>query len=112
MSITTAAFPKKQFALTVAKVARGSLRPILVVQIPWDQFGAPGGPEAYARIIEEKDAIAVIVAKSPLGEWASSTKFRDDWEVVNGKNPLDALEWHTMAAVADEYPWESFGRSR
>jgi len=102
--------PTKRFAVTVAKKAWTSELPITVVHIPWDQFGAKGGPEAYAALIERSGGDAVIVSKSPEGKWSSYTKLENAWKAVCEATPLDSLEWHTMPIESDYYPWEMFGR--
>ena len=102
--------PIKKFAVTVAKQAWTSELPITVVHIPWDQFVAKGGPDAYALLIERSGANAVIVSKSPDGKWSSSTKVEKAWAAISETNPLASLEWHTMPVEADHYPWELFGR--
>jgi hypothetical protein len=103
--------PKKKYALTVAKQAWPSAPRIIVTHIPWDQFQATGGPEAYAILIEQLGATAVVVSKSPDGKWSSYTKMEKEWEAICKATPLETLEWHTMAVEADHYPWELFGRS-
>ena len=102
--------PKKLFAITVAKKTWTSAVPYLVVSIPWDQFCAKGGPEAYAKLVEAMEARAVIVSKSPKGKWATSTKWEKEWEFMAGADPLESLEWHTMPVESDHYPWELFTR--
>lgn len=102
--------PKKTFAVTVARKSWTSDLPITVVHIPWDQFGAKGGPEAYASLIERSGANAVIVSKSPEGKWSSHTKLENAWKAICEASPPDSLEWQTMPIEADNYPWEMFGR--
>lgn len=99
---------RKRFALTVAKKAWTSELPIIVAHIPWDQFEAKGGPAAYARLIVQTGAAAVIVSRSPGGKWASETKLEKEWAAICEATPLDKLEWHTMPIEADAYPWEMF----
>src|ERR1019366_9208293 len=101
--------PKKRYALTVAKQAWESEHTIIVAHIPWDQFEAPGGPDAYASLLERSGAVAVIVSKSPDGKLSSSTKMEKEWKRLCEGTPLNSLEWHTMAVEADHYPWELFG---
>jgi len=102
--------PMKKFAVTVARKSWTSELPITVVHIPWDQFGAKGGPEAYATLIERSGANAVIVSKSPEGKWSSHTKLENAWKAICESSPPDALEWDTMPIEAEYYPWEMFGR--
>ena len=104
--------PKKRYALTIAKQAWTSEHSIIVAHIPWDQFEAHGGPDAYASLIERSGAIAVIVSKSPDGRWSSSTKIEKEWKEICEATPLNTLEWHTMPVEADHYPWELFGHPR
>ncbi len=102
--------PRKIYALTVAKKAWVAEIPIIVVQIPWDQFSAAGGPEAYTCLVEQPGVHAVIVSRPPGGQWVSSTKIEKEWRAICEATPLDSLEWHTMAVEADHYPWELFGQ--
>jgi len=102
--------PMKKFAVTVARQAWTSEPPITVVHIPWDQFAAKGGPEAYALLIERSGANAVIVSKSSDGKWSSFTKAEKAWAAISETYPLESLEWHTMPIEAEHYPWELFGR--
>jgi hypothetical protein len=101
---------KKRFAIKVAKKTWASELPIVVVHIPWDQFQAPGGPAAYALLIEGTGSIAVVVSKPAGGTWSSSTKIEKAWATISEATPLDSLEWHTMPIESDHYPWELFQR--
>jgi hypothetical protein len=104
--------PKKKYALKVAKQAWISELPIIVAHIPWDQFEAAGGPEAYASVIEGLGSIAVIVSKPQDGRWTSFTKIGKEWKAICEATPLDSLEWQTMPVEADHYPWELFAGQR
>lgn len=102
----------KRFAITVARRAWPSVPSVIVVHIPWDQYGAPGGPAAYARIIEKTGAAAVVASKGPDGRWESTTNIGDVWKGIREATPLASMEWHTMAIESDHYPWERFGGGR
>jgi len=100
---------RKRFAITVARKAWGSTPQVIVVHIPWDQFVAPGGPEAYALLVERGGDSAVIASRGADGKWASTTKHEAVWRGIRETTPLDSMEWHTMAVESDRYPWELFG---
>ena len=100
---------RKRFAITVAKKVWAAIPQVIVVHIPWDQFAAPGGPEAYMLLVERTGASAVIASKGPDGAWVSRTKLEAVWKAIRKATPLDSMEWHTMAIESDQYPWELFG---
>jgi hypothetical protein len=100
---------RKRFAITVAKKVWAAIPQVIVVHIPWDQFAAPGGPEAYMLLVERTGASAVIASRRSDGTWASTTKLESVWKAIREVTPLETMEWHTMAVESDRYPWELFG---
>jgi hypothetical protein len=100
---------KKRYGLPAARIEGASPVPIIAVLIPWDQFQAVGGPDAYASLIAKADAIAVIVSRSPDGKWASATSIERVWSKICEATPIESLQWHMMTVESDLYPWEMFG---
>jgi hypothetical protein len=102
---------KKRYGLPAARIEWPSPVQIIAVQIPWDQFGRPGGPDAYHRLLAREDAIFVIVSKGPDGKWRSSSKIEKEWGAICGATRVEDHQWNMMTVESDHYPWELFGKS-
>jgi hypothetical protein len=101
---------KKRYGLPAARIEWPFPLQIMAVQIPWDQFEQPGGPEAYHSLLAREDAIFVIVSKGPDGKWRSATKIEKEWGAICETAPVESHQWHMMTVESDLYPWELFSR--
>jgi hypothetical protein len=101
---------KKRYGLPAARIEWPSPVQIIAVQIPWDQFERPGGPEAYHGILAREDAVFVIVSKGPDAKWRSATRIEKEWSAICKATPVESHQWNMMTVESDHYPWELFGR--
>src|SRR5471032_3155764 len=97
--------PKAKYEVTVARIPWPQLEEdALVVLIPWEDFCAPNGPDAYLVQFSGVSATVAIVAKSPDGKWGSAMRARGVFERMWKENPLDTLHWHQMQMETALHP--------
>jgi hypothetical protein len=101
---------KKRYGVPAAKIEWPSPVQIIAVQIPWDQFELPGGPEAYHGLLAKEGAVFVIVSKGPDEKWRSASKIEKEWGAICEAAPVESHPWNMMTVESDHYPWELFGR--
>ena len=100
----------KRYNLIAARIEGPDSPPIIAVQIPWEQFCHPLGPDEYARIITKARYMPVIVSRGPNGEWCSAAFCAHHWNQIVSTISADKLGWHTMPVTNDESPEEELGK--